>query len=416
MPYDKSSPPEKIKGLPAHAQDIWISAFNSAYENTPEGRDKEEYASRVAWSAVEKAGYKKNKEGDWVKMSDVNEPNFDEVEIWQAGEYPQGTFTEKDIDEMVANFDPGYHEPPAIVGHNKEGEDEKPAHAWVEKIWRNGSKLMAKFKQVSNELKTWVKEGKYKKKSIELWDNFEGTGKLVLKAVAFLGQTIPQVKGLQNQFGSFEDAHGKVLCIGLEEKGRKFKQGDIDMTKEEFDNMFAEKVKPLEAKVATLTTENAELKKSQVTQFSDEAKKRKQERIDGVVSQLLKDGKITPAYMDAGFKQFLMAQPDGIVLTLGEENEKKEIPVIDFAIEFFSNKIKGAPVIFKEISKESGDPIGMTNMGISFKVIDPSDQITEDSLDLHEKTVKFMEEYNAKNPQQRIGYKDALFEINRINP
>lgn len=50
MPY--TSPPSRIKGLPKHAQDIWVSSFNSAWK-----QDKnEEMCNKVAWSAVKKAG------------------------------------------------------------------------------------------------------------------------------------------------------------------------------------------------------------------------------------------------------------------------------------------------------------------------------------------------------------------------
>jgi len=454
MPFTKEDPPEKIKGLPAHAQDIWISAFNNAIKQYD---GDEEKANATAWAAVKKAGYEKNKEDKWVKMAEgsfnceciecghkiksekhcadikcpecegemrrqerpgpgrfEDEPNFDEVEIWEAGEYPQGTFTEKDIDQIVANFDAGYHEPPVTLDHIKGG----PAYGWVEKIWRNGSKLMAKFKQVSNELKTWVKEGKYKKKSIELWDDFEGTGKLVLKAVTWLGATPPQVKGLRNQFATFEDAHGRVLCMNSGEKGKNFKRGEIDMTQEEFDKMFADKMKPFEEKVVGLTKANEdltrandELKKNQTTHFSDEAKKRRLERIDVLVDQLLKpdeNGKsqITPAYVDAGFKQFLMAQPEDAVLTFGEGDEKREVPVIDFAIEFFSNRIKGAPVAFKEISKDQDIK---SDAVLSFKVMQAGEKIDGDSLEVHQKATALIGEEKKKG--NSLSYRDAVSKI-----
>jgi cation transport regulator len=51
-----------IDGLPVHAQNIWISTFNSAKEY---GKD-DEYAARAAWDAVKKQ-YKKTEDGKWVK-------------------------------------------------------------------------------------------------------------------------------------------------------------------------------------------------------------------------------------------------------------------------------------------------------------------------------------------------------------
>lgn len=73
MPYpSKSSLPKSVKdNLPAHAQDIYKEAFNSAYEEYKDSKDRKDDASReetahkVAWSAVKKS-YEK-KEGKWTK-------------------------------------------------------------------------------------------------------------------------------------------------------------------------------------------------------------------------------------------------------------------------------------------------------------------------------------------------------------
>lgn len=63
MVYEKKSElPDSVKeNLPAHAQDIFKEAFNSAYQE----HDKEEVAFKIAWSAV-KEEYEKQ-DGEWVK-------------------------------------------------------------------------------------------------------------------------------------------------------------------------------------------------------------------------------------------------------------------------------------------------------------------------------------------------------------
>ncbi|MGC4107685.1 MAG: ChaB family protein [Thermomicrobiales bacterium] len=65
MPYShRSDLPESVRNsLPAHAQDIYKEAFNSAWD---EYHHDEERAHRVAWGAVKKS-YHKNADGDWVK-------------------------------------------------------------------------------------------------------------------------------------------------------------------------------------------------------------------------------------------------------------------------------------------------------------------------------------------------------------
>lgn len=73
MPYDSNSalPSSVRKNLPAHAQDIYRKAFNSAWEEyrDPDDRSgsasREETAHKVAWAAVKQEYHK---EGDrWVK-------------------------------------------------------------------------------------------------------------------------------------------------------------------------------------------------------------------------------------------------------------------------------------------------------------------------------------------------------------
>lgn len=72
MPYKTNKElPDSVKNvLPAHAQDIYREAFNSAYDeykdpNKRRGNsDREEVAHRVAWNAV-KQKYEKGDDDKW---------------------------------------------------------------------------------------------------------------------------------------------------------------------------------------------------------------------------------------------------------------------------------------------------------------------------------------------------------------
>lgn len=72
MPYKtRNDLPESVRGvLPAHAQEIYMEAFNNAWEQykDPDERrgdaDHEETAHKVAWSAVKKS-YHKDADGEW---------------------------------------------------------------------------------------------------------------------------------------------------------------------------------------------------------------------------------------------------------------------------------------------------------------------------------------------------------------
>ncbi len=72
MPYAKTSElPDAVKGLPAHAKEIYMSAFNAAFtEYKDRGDQREALAHQTAWAAV-KSKYKK--EGDrWVAKEAVH--------------------------------------------------------------------------------------------------------------------------------------------------------------------------------------------------------------------------------------------------------------------------------------------------------------------------------------------------------
>jgi cation transport regulator len=77
MPYDKVKDlPDSVKdNLPKHAQEIYLKAYNSAWEQykDPEDRrgdaSREETAHKVAWAAVKNEYEKDDQSGDW-KLKD----------------------------------------------------------------------------------------------------------------------------------------------------------------------------------------------------------------------------------------------------------------------------------------------------------------------------------------------------------
>lgn len=72
MPYKKVDDlPDSVKDvLPSHAQDIFMAAFNSAYDDYKDPDDRrgdesrDEVAFKVAWSAV-KRDYEKGGDDKW---------------------------------------------------------------------------------------------------------------------------------------------------------------------------------------------------------------------------------------------------------------------------------------------------------------------------------------------------------------
>jgi cation transport regulator len=67
MPYRSISdlPPAVNERLPLHAQEIFLAAFNNAFDDCADRPDREPVAFRVAWAAV-KRRYRKIGD-DWVE-------------------------------------------------------------------------------------------------------------------------------------------------------------------------------------------------------------------------------------------------------------------------------------------------------------------------------------------------------------
>ena len=108
-------------------------------------------------------------------------------EVFKAGNYPQGKFSKEEIQELAKNYDPSFCEAPITLDHEQKG----PAYGWVDKLKEEDGTLKASFKDLSDDLKEFVNQGKYKKISVEIYRELEGK-KPYLKAVSFLGASIPQ--------------------------------------------------------------------------------------------------------------------------------------------------------------------------------------------------------------------------------
>jgi hypothetical protein len=114
------------------------------------------------------------------------------IEIFKTGEWTDSngstrTWTGSDIDGIVTNYNPSFHEAPVVIGHPR---DDAPAWGWVKALKRSGNVLLAKLKDLAPEFKEMVNRGLFKKRSISLYQDMS------LRHLAFLGAQPPAVKGL----------------------------------------------------------------------------------------------------------------------------------------------------------------------------------------------------------------------------
>ena len=136
-----------------------------------------------------------------------------EVAIFRPGVYHGGAsvITEGDINELMESYDAGVHEAPSVIGHAQDRQPGDPAYGWVESLFKRDGLLWARLNKVPDEFKEWVDQGLWKKRSIEVWNDFQNTGKKYLRAIAWLGADVPEVRGLPDVVWAEEEGEFEAI-------------------------------------------------------------------------------------------------------------------------------------------------------------------------------------------------------------
>ena len=246
------------------------------------------------------------------------------VEIFATGKHRGSEtvdITENDLSEMVNSFnalgDKEGFRPVLKLGHDDAqkffGQRKgSPNLGFVERIWKEGGKILADFSNVPDALVDLIKQRRYNAVSIEMFPKTEVGGSTfsnVLTAVALLGAELPAVKGLKELAATLfteepdgPDFQGDALKLTSEEEMATYTQEQLDYLVEAAVAKATETVKAEFAEqVATITTERDDAVKAKDTaqnalrQFEDDTRKRDAETM---VDDAIKTGKLTPAQKD----------------------------------------------------------------------------------------------------------------------
>ncbi len=300
-------------------------------------------------------------------------------EVFKAGKYPQGNFTQKEIAEIAKNYDPKFCEAPITIDHQQSG----PAYGWVDTVKADGDKLKVAFKDVPQEFEKDVNNGKFKKVSVELYRNLEGKG-AYLKAVSFLGAATPQVKGLEPI--KFMEAESDTYEFNPDNATEQFSQEEIDDLKKQVamleeqvskfkeNNRKLETIKSLKDKISSLTNEVATFKEK--AQDKEEIEKElkdiktaiKNKEFDDFIEKQINKGTLIPANKNivlsvlqeldnvskfgeeatviTDFKSFIDSLPNQI--QFGELATKDKQAEHNADVEQFSNADEESLLVFKE--------------------------------------------------------------------
>jgi hypothetical protein len=169
---------------------------------------------------LEKAG-KLDETGHWGK----DRAKFAEMiglPVFKAGVYHDGkvTVTEADLDEIAANFTAtaDAFKRPVKLTHKDEKNDQNAAMGYIRKVYTaavDGVKhLLADLSDVPDTLSKAIVDRRVLDRSIEMYPTFQGK-RNVLRALAFLGDDVPEVKGLPDLknyvYGENEPEHVTIF-------------------------------------------------------------------------------------------------------------------------------------------------------------------------------------------------------------
>ena len=344
-----------------------------------------EYPDQKQRAAICHTSWRDNMKKD-MKLESVK---MNGIHIADVGKWNGFDFSEKRFDECIKNFNEKVCEPYLTLNHEGDVTEEVAkvlkftGLGYVSKLWKDGKKLMADFKQVPKLIAELINAGALKQRSIEFWNKFpHANGKTygnVLEGVTFHGadglpamntlDDIPKLfKGydLSEKIKSTEqDEDKEKVSIPFKKEvkpmGNELENNEVAVPKQEYNDLLKAKATldkltmDIEAKDAeivtfktTVSTKDEEIAKMQLK--SDEADK-KLEEVNKTKDGILE--KEATGYIDARIeaKQELPKYRDMKIadyIRISKEGD-------DEALKLFKSELEDRdPLIFSTISKENG--------------------------------------------------------------
>jgi hypothetical protein len=117
-----------------------------------------------------------------------------EIEVFRVGPSSRG-ITTAEVDQAISNYADG--QAPLVFGHPK---NDDPAHGWVESIRREGAKVFATLRDVSQEAIDKVKAKAFANRSIAFWHPDHSSnpkaGEWGFRHLGLLGAASPGIPGM----------------------------------------------------------------------------------------------------------------------------------------------------------------------------------------------------------------------------
>ena len=184
-------------------------------------------------------------------------------------------------------------EAPIVKGHPT---SDAPAYGWVERLSRRGDKLVAKIKDMSDEIIEQTGKGMFKKVSMSIYPDY------MLRHVGLLGAVPPAVKGLRNI--SFSDEL-EYKEYSAEDQDQTAPQPPPSQAGEQESSDMMKEMDELRSQCAVLEEDKRQMSES-IGNYSEQIKQMetdgRRKDFEEYVSSLVSDpngAKITPAQCDS---------------------------------------------------------------------------------------------------------------------
>jgi hypothetical protein len=347
MPLPKPRPNEQ-------REDFISRCMNDLNTEFPDNKQRAAVCN-TQWNEERKM--KDNDEYEIVEFK-VDVAALKDVEILDAGTWIDAsgkrvTIKESDLDEMIGNFKNKIREPILNLDHNK-SFTEKVKKAlkvvglgFISNLRRNGSKLIADFKEVPVKLAELIKAGSLKKRSAEFFiKGYQANGKVynnVLSAVSFFGHDAPAINSLNNDFEVVFDAlmqmdDHKIIEDNQEKTKILYKEAikmdKVELSKDEYQELLKQKAanEDLSVKFKVISDEldkmksdlkGAKEKEDELTNLKADIEKDKQATLkkeaESFVDGAIKDNKIMAKFKDHYVSQYVDFSTDEDKLSMFKE-------------------------------------------------------------------------------------------------
>jgi hypothetical protein len=355
------------------------------------------------------------------------------IELFRAGDHgAKGSFTEADLDQIVANYQPqGVHEAPVTIGHI---EGNAPAYGWMGSLKRAGAVLLGKMSTAQPEFEEMVEKELFKKRSVGLVKDSYGQKGWGLHHVAFLGAKPPEIKGLADC--RFDGSSAQIVEVEFQESSMA---GEVTATSDGiiarldawFNERFGPKTVQLPAQPSTKTFSEDDVKRiaaeaattaaaeavKPLQDTIDEQKKTFSERetkaataetsarADAAIARVKASGRWIPAFDKMGLAHvFGELAKSTETVEFGEGDAKQKLTALETLTVFMEKMQKivpaGADIYAGQVAKQASGVVRFNEVG--------------SKADPNSVTLANLSETRAQ--EKKITYSEAMSQVLAENP